>query len=166
MQKTFTEKVWELQIKFSEFDCLTGYLDFFKTNFIFTFNGKKFAFMLFALMLFGTKSLFTNPGILIDGDWTTTSDWLGIPSRSECSVKAYLVPRMSDDHFFSFQFWIWKQSFKYNFVRPWVQPLYRREENSKLYFTFRNKWENWNIETKRKMIITDIGGNIVIWIGE
>ena len=117
-------------------------------------------------MLFGTKSLFTNPGILIDGDWTTTSDWLGIPSRSECNVKAYLVPRMSDDHFFSFQFWIWKQSFKYIFVRPWVQPLFRRKENSKLYFTFRNKWENWNIETKRKMIITDIGGNIVIWIGE
>ena len=53
-------------------------------------------------MLFGTKSLFTNPGILIDGDWTTTSDWLGIPSRSECNVKAYLVPRMSDDHFLVF----------------------------------------------------------------
>ena len=46
--KDSLEKVWKLQIKFREFDCLTGYsVSFliFETNFV---------FMLFALMLFGT----------------------------------------------------------------------------------------------------------------
>ena len=118
-------------------------------------------------MLFGTKSLFTNPGILIDGDWATTFDWLGIPSRSECSVKAYLVPRMGDNHFFSFHLRIWKQSFKYNFVRPWVQSLYRRKkiQNFTSLFETNEKTET-SKPSKRKMIITDIGENIVIWIGE
>ena len=49
------KKVWKLQIKFSEFDCLTGYSDFlFETNFIFMLFDSNFVFMLFALMLFGT----------------------------------------------------------------------------------------------------------------
>ena len=35
--KDSLKKVWKLQIKFSEFDCLTGYSDLFlfETNFIF-----------------------------------------------------------------------------------------------------------------------------------
>ena len=49
------KKVWKLQSKFSEFDCLTGYSDLFlfETNFIFLLFDCNF-FMLFALMLFGT----------------------------------------------------------------------------------------------------------------
>ena len=49
-------KVWKLQIKISEYDCLTGYSDsfLFETNFIFMLFDSNFVFMLFALMLFGT----------------------------------------------------------------------------------------------------------------
>ena len=54
--RRFPEKVWKLQIKISEFDCLTGYSDsfLFETNFIFMLFDSNFVFMLFALMLFGT----------------------------------------------------------------------------------------------------------------
>ena len=54
--KDSLKKVWKLQIKFSEFDCLTGYSDLFlfETNFIFMLFDSNFVFMLFALMLFGT----------------------------------------------------------------------------------------------------------------
>ena len=65
--KGLLKKVWKLQIKFSEFDCLTGYLVLhfmlfetnfifmlFETNFIFMLFETNFVFMLFALMLFGT----------------------------------------------------------------------------------------------------------------
>ena len=54
--KDSLKKVWKLQNKFSEFDCLTGYSDLFlfETNFIFMLFDSNFVFMLFALMLFGT----------------------------------------------------------------------------------------------------------------
>ena len=97
---------------------------------------------------FVQKFLFTNPGILIDGDWKTNFAWLGIPSRSKCCIKAYLVPRMSDDHFLSFQFWIWKQSFKYKFLRPCNHYIVKKI--LKFHFTFQNKWKNSNIETEQK----------------
>ena len=47
--KDSLKKVWKLQIKFSDFDCLTGY----SVN-IFVLFGTNFNFLLFALMLFGT----------------------------------------------------------------------------------------------------------------
>ena len=55
--KDSLKKVWKLQIKFSEFDYLTGYSVFlmlFETNFIFMLFDTNFVFMLFALMLIGT----------------------------------------------------------------------------------------------------------------
>ena len=55
--KDSLEKVWKLQIKFSEFGCLTGYsvlFLLFGTNFNFMLFETNFVFMLFALMLFGT----------------------------------------------------------------------------------------------------------------
>ena len=42
------KKVWKLQIKFSEFDCLTGY------SVLFLLFDTNFVLMLFALMLVGT----------------------------------------------------------------------------------------------------------------
>ena len=148
-----------------------------------------FVFMLFALMLFGNSPifftsclcfrwwrwggwffqlfLFTNPGILIDGDWTTTFDWLGIPFCSECSIKAYLVPRMSDDHFLVFNS---------EFENKILNTIFHVLECN--HYIVEKKIQNFtslfetNVKTetskpnKRKMIITDSGGNIVIWIGE
>ena len=55
--KRLTEKVWKLQIKFREFDCLTGHSVVFlllEMNLIFMLFETSFVFMLFALMLFGT----------------------------------------------------------------------------------------------------------------
>ena len=55
--KDSLKKVCKLQIKFFEFDCLTGYsvlfICYLKLNSILLFENN-FVFMLFALMLFGT----------------------------------------------------------------------------------------------------------------
>ena len=54
--KDSLKKVWKLQIKFREFDCLAGHsvlFLLFETNFIFMLFETNFV-MLFPLMLFGT----------------------------------------------------------------------------------------------------------------
>ena len=56
--KDSLKKVWKLQIKFSEFDYLTGYSVFvfmpYEINFILMLFDTDFVFMLFAFMVFGT----------------------------------------------------------------------------------------------------------------
>ena len=55
--KDSLKKVWKLQIKFFEFDCLTRYsvlFLLFGTSFNFMLFETNFVFMLFAHMLFGT----------------------------------------------------------------------------------------------------------------
>ena len=95
-------------------------------------------FWLFLMVAVWGDVLFNNFCLLTRASWLMATERLWLAWNSFAQWVQYKgIPCSKNEwwSFFSFQFWIWKQSFKYELLRPWVQPLYRRKENLRLDFS-------------------------------